>query len=102
VLNNDVTEVASDGAYSALGIILMDCANSVVSANRVGNVTEPGGSSFGIYVNDCTDALVSDNRISGVANGIVFETATGKYMNNMTMGVTTPYTGGTAAGSTNY
>jgi hypothetical protein len=103
LLNNDVTEVTAVGPSLAIGIYLSYSSNGVVAGNRVGNITSPSGSSYGIYLNVGTGLLASDNRLSGTYHGIyIIGGATGKYMNNMTQDVTTPYTGGTAAGATNY
>jgi nitrous oxidase accessory protein NosD len=106
VLNNDVTEVTASGIYAALGIYMEDASNSVVAGNRIGTITGLTVQVAGIVVTgESNDVLISDNHISGALNGIFFDSAsssTGKYMNNLTMGVTTPYTGGTPAGTTNY
>ena len=101
VLNNDVTEVAAQTGGTALGISLRNASNSVLAGNRIGSLTAPSGATYGIYLYSSSDSIVRDNSLSGMQYGIIFQ-GTGKYMNNMTQGVGMPYTGGTAAGATNY
>ena len=104
VAGNRVSNVTSPNAI-AYGIYLIQASNSVVAGNHISIVTSSPINTYGIYLSGAsgTDLIVSDNRLSGVFHGIVFFGAsTGKYMNNMTQGVTVPYVGGTAAGTTNY
>jgi hypothetical protein len=102
VINNDVMEVTADGSHWAFGIFL-GSSNSVVVGNRVTNVTAATVNSFGIgFAVGSSDVLVSGNLVSSTQNGIAIGAGTGKYMNNLTMGVISPYVGGTAAGETNY
>jgi parallel beta-helix repeat protein len=103
VLNNTVTGVIAQGSGIAYGIYLYTNANSVAAGNRVGNITSPSGPSYGISLYMSSDSIISDNRLTGMQYGIYFQgSGTGKYFSNVTQGVTTPYTGGTAAGTTNY
>jgi hypothetical protein len=103
LLNNDVTEVAAQGAGWSRGIFLYAASNSVVAGNRVSNITSPRGIGFGMSLSGSYDLIVRDNSLSVTQYGIYFSGgSTGKYMNNVTQGVTTPYTGGTAARTTNY
>jgi hypothetical protein len=44
---------------------------------------------------------VVNNRITDADLGIDFALGTGKYRDNLTFGVTTPYNGGTNAGNNN-
>ena len=103
VLNNMVAKVTAQGSGSADGISLARASNSVVAGNRVANITSLSGNTIGIFMQLSTDIIVSDNRLTGMTTGIAFLSGTtGKYFSNVTQGVTTPYTGGTAAGTTNY
>ena len=102
VLNNMVTEVTAQGVGSATGIYVYGSNNGVVAGNRIGNITSPSGATYGIHSVVGTNLIVSDNRLSGMQEGISFSSSTGKYFSNVTQGVGTPYTGGTAAGATNY
>ena len=77
LLNNDVVNVVKQGSGISWGIIIFDASCGV------------GGMAVG-------------NRITGADRGIEYNgTATGKYFNNSTFDVTTPYTGGTDAGNNN-
>ena len=130
VLNNDVIATGpATGAVNAIGVGVKFAAGSVVEGNRIANTTCPSCNAVGIYVDssDATavsanrvsnasaaagstgvyltgsaDALVSDNRIARLATGINFASGSGSYMNNQVTGATTAYSGGTAAGTTNY
>jgi hypothetical protein len=99
VINNDATETVGVGAQPGTGLYIDAADGAVIENNRIGNATL--GNSNGIYVNSGDDVLVVGNRIATVASGIVFNTATGKYRDNITTGVTTPYSGGTDAGGNN-
>jgi parallel beta-helix repeat protein len=102
VLNNMVTGVAARGGLgNAFGILMESPSNSVVAGNRIGNLTSPSGSGYGIYLHNGSDIIVRDNSLSGMQYGIYF-VATGAYMNNLVRSSSTPYTGGTPAGTTNY
>ncbi len=129
VLDNDV--IGTVAANAAYGVELVAAASSVVEENRITNTTSTGSgsvygihafnlddasaisantisnasvavNSYGIFVDTDADVTVSDNRIARMSNGIYFTGASGSYMNNLVRGATTPYTGGTAAGATNY
>jgi hypothetical protein len=102
VVHNRVSQVTSPSG-EACGIISFSADGTVISGNQITNYTVPTSSYTGIHLYNAQDQVVSDNRIVGMDKGILFDNgATGKYMNNLTQGVATPYTGGTAAGSTNY
>jgi hypothetical protein len=75
VLNNDIVTATYQGACVATGI------------------TFAGGSS--------TDELAINNRIGDMLRGIHYNGATGKYRDNLTSSVTTPYIGGNDAGNNN-
>ena len=51
---------------------------------------------------EIADVLVVNNRITKIIFGIFYRTGlTGKFSDNLTSGVTTPFTGGTDAGNNN-
>ena len=107
VLGNEVMDVASTGAYAGVGIVLMDGRNCIVADNRVSNITAASGQyAVGIALSsNLSNVVVTDNRLSGMKDGIYFggtPVATGTYMNNLVRNATIRYTGGTAAGATNY
>ena len=102
VLNNDVHETKETSAGAAYGIYLHNGYGSVVMNNRVGNEAFGTGDSYGIYIGTSDNVIVKSNTISKMETGIYFPASTGLYGDNLVSGCTTPFTGGTAAGSTNY
>jgi len=68
-----------------------------VEKNRLANSVP--NSSYGVMAASGRDVLVRGNRISTTAFGVFFDTATGKYRDNLTTGVGAPYTGGVNAGN---
>ena len=102
VINNDVYETKEQGTYDANGILAYTASGLVVENNRVGNAAFGTGTSYGIYLDTSSNAMVKDNTISKMTYGIVYAGSTGLYMNNLASGCTVPFSGGTAAGSTNY
>ena len=91
------------GDANAVGIQVA-CADSSLVNNDVVDVAAQGsGTSWGIFIFDglCgTGAMAVGNRISGADKGIEYGAGiTGKYFDNTTFDVTTPYTGGTDAGN---
>jgi len=105
ILNNDVMDVASPAGFLAWGISVAAANGTVIAGNRISKLTVSAGStdSTGIRVATGANITIRDNNIADARNGIqILSGATAKYMGNMTQGVTTPYTGGTAAGTTNY
>jgi len=97
VLNNDVTDTNPTGAGSGLAIAVEQATASVVEKNRLANFIP--NASYGVKATSGDDVLVIGNRISGTAFGVFYDTATGKYRDNLATGVITPYTGGTDAGN---
>jgi hypothetical protein len=98
VINNDIIETKEQSTGSASGIYLQNAPGSVVENNRIGNSSTGPGTSNGIYITgSSTDVLVSNNRVTTMNNGVYYDSATGKYRDNLTSGVTTPFTGGTDA-----
>ena len=97
VLNNDVTGTVGVGTGSGQGIYLDAADGAVADGNRLSNVA--AGPSVGVNVNGGLDALVVGNDISLMGSGVVFGGGSGKYRDNLTSGVPTPFTGGTDAGN---
>ena len=102
VLDNDVFETVGRGTLAGVAIEV-NGNDAVIENNRIGNAALPAtGGSFGITFDCCfSGALVVNNRITRMTGGIFFGTSTGKYRDNLTSGVTTPYSGGTNAGNNN-
>ncbi len=74
----------------------------MIDNNRIGNAALGTGTSRGISLDTTNDVLLTNNKITRLAYAIYFNTSTGAYMNSLIYGATTAFTGGTAAGSTNY
>ncbi len=104
VINNDVYETKEHGADGAHGIYVYVCDGAVIDNNRIGNAAFGTGTSFGIWVDTSNNVLLTNNKITKMQYGILFylSSSTGAYMNNLIYGATAAFTGGTAAGSTNY
>ncbi len=103
IINNDVYETKEHDLGEALGIYAYLCDGLVIDNNRIGNAAFGTGPSYGIYLFSADDVLLTNNKITRMKYGIYFNvSSTGAYMNNLIYGATTAFTGGTAAGSTNY
>jgi hypothetical protein len=98
ILDNDVTDTFGTGTGIGRGIQVNAGAGSILERNRVSNsIASP---SRGIEVLGSSDSLVSNNRLLKLDLGLFFDSPTGgKYKNNLSSGVTTPYTGGIDAGN---
>ena len=103
ILDNIVNGTVSKSSGVAYGIYLQAANGSMPVRNHVTNVSGGTLGNYGIYVYSGTDVIVADNRLAIMPYGVYYNTgSTGKYYGNVTQGVTTPYTGGSAAGATNY
>jgi nitrous oxidase accessory protein NosD len=98
LLNNDIINTAASGSGNAWALYLVQSHGAVVESNRV-DVVSGAGNSSGLQIQSSSDVLAIGNRITMATNGIVYTTSsTGKFMDNITSGVATPFTGGTAIG----
>ena len=104
VLDNQVSTITATGAGgNAYGIKLDSADNSMVKDNRLSEAVASGsGTGYGIYMLSSNDVMVRNNIISVADVGIYYDSSTGLYGGNYTSSVTTPFTGGTAAGTTNH
>ena len=99
VLNNDVLDTLATGNGVARSIVLENASSSIVESNRIGN-SFPTPGSTGIAVLAGNDLLVSSNSFTTLDNGLLFEVESfGKYRDNLTSGVNSPYSGGQDAGN---
>jgi hypothetical protein len=97
-LNNDVTDSMGVGTGNGYAIYLAGAAGSVIERNRLGNAL--AGASSGVVIDSGVDALVVGNTVAGMSEGVEYTGgASGKYRDNLTSGVATPYLGGTDAGN---
>lgn len=97
VANNDVTGTVGVGTGTGQGIYLDSADGAVADGNRLSNAA--AGTSVGINVNAGLDVLVVGNDVSLMGSGVVYGGGSGKYRDNLTSGVTTPFTGGIDAGN---
>jgi hypothetical protein len=99
ILGNDVLDTVPTGSGMARSIVLSGSAASVVDSNRIGNASLVPGTT-GIAIVSAFDLLLSSNTFSVLENGLVFDgSSSGKYRDNLTSGVTNPYSGGDDAGN---
>lgn len=91
------------GLLNGNGIYVTGTGPRVIDNDVINTVKQPGGIAWGIQVADSPGALVVNNRISTADRGIEYVggSSSGKYRDNMTTGVSIPYTGGTDAGNNN-
>jgi hypothetical protein len=88
---------------SAHGIIILGDGARVLNNDVINTVKQGTGTANGINFNASTASLAVNNRITGADQGIDYNSgATGKYRDNLTFDVTSPFTGtGTNAGNNN-
>jgi hypothetical protein len=107
ILDNDVTDTATASPDKpGAGIVLWNANGAIVAGNRIVNTTWASG--YGITTVGTPNAtpganlLIFGNRISGAEMGIALAPGTtAKYSDTVTIGVATPYSGGTDAGNNN-
>jgi hypothetical protein len=97
-VNNDVTGTVGMGAGWGRAIAVDQAEGAVVEDNRVASLV--AGNTVGVDVLGGGDVLVVANELTGLGSGVLYEGASGgKYRDNLTSGVGTPYSGGTDAGN---
>jgi hypothetical protein len=99
ITNNKILETTN--AYA--GIYVQIANGAVIEGNVVSNSAVPSGpTSYGIVTtNNSFNVIVAGNRITNMKTGIELQSG-GLYIGNTVGGATTPFSGGTAAGSTNF
>ena len=104
VRNNQV--VATGGTINfgpnadVFGIYATGPGTRVLNNDVIATVPTGLGTAYGIFFLSGADAIAVNNRISTTAVGIDFGD-TGKYRDNLTLGVSIPFLGGTNAGNNN-
>jgi hypothetical protein len=99
VLNNDITDVFGVGG-SEVAIQGLSANGAVIRGNRMTNTTrDVSGWSRGIHLYQCNNVLIVDNIIEDTAVGVDYSSSSGKYRDNLTNAVDTPYFSGTDAGN---
>jgi len=104
ITNNLVTDTLGTPGGLDAGIGLVTCNSCVVENNRILNTTleTPSAISAGIGMIGSLNVMVINNRITSRAIGIYYDDgtvlqppSTGKFRENLTGNVTTPFVGGT-------
>jgi len=104
VRNNQV--VATGGTTTqgpnadAFGIVVSGAGPRVLNNDVINTFKQGTGIARGIDLIGGPGGMAVNNRITGADIGIQFD-GSGKYRDNLTFGVTTPFTGGTDAGNNN-
>jgi hypothetical protein len=105
VLDNLIENFTVAGPADSFGIRIFTNGNGVVvEGNTISNPSLPATKnkgSFGVLVDGGTDVLVVNNRITVMNFGVYYNTGTGKFRDNLTSSVGTPFSGGTDAGNNN-
>src|SRR5689334_9579842 len=97
VATGNSTQAGPTGG-NAQGIVASGSSARVINNDVIDVQTQLGGTTWGILFSSAPDALALNNRISQADKGIDFSASTGKYRDNLTTDVPTPFTGGTAVG----
>jgi hypothetical protein len=85
---------------NAYGIIIGGPQSRVLDNDVMATTSHGTLPAFGVYfLNNAPDGLVVGNRITHASVGVLIDTPNIKYRDNVTSGVTTPYSGGTDVGN---
>ena len=106
VVNNTVSTTTATGTGIAIGISLFSADYSLVQNNTVTDTLDNSTNSYAIYIaDDSTGVFVRDNNMANADLGLFFlflpPSSSGKYKDNLTFNVTTPFSGGINAGGNN-
>ena len=101
VVNNTISTTTAQSSDPAYGMSLSFADYSLAQNNTVTDTIEDTGNSVAIYITGSTGVFVRNNNLANALNGLVFSASSGKYFNNLTFDITTPFTGGTPIGSNN-
>jgi hypothetical protein len=108
VRNNQVVHNGGSTMFgsnaSATGISVLGSGPRVLNNSVVQTLKLGTGIARAIHLRSVTEGLVVNNRIANATRGIEYDAgtgSTGKYRDNLTFTVTTPFTGGTDAGNNN-
>jgi hypothetical protein len=100
ILDNEVINVTCTNSSHCYGLRL-DSSGAVVEGNRIHGIVSEGPS-YGILVVNADDVMIVNNRLYDSQYGIFFSPeeggSSGKFRDNLTTSVTTPFTGGNDAG----
>jgi hypothetical protein len=104
VTENEVVGTLELPGFQAVGIRVDSGTGAVVEHNVISNAAYGPTDSIGIRLSQSSpQATIVGNRIVNMRNGIFFTFGgSGVYMGNTVGGALVPFTGGTAAGGTNF
>jgi hypothetical protein len=103
VHDNQIVDMRASRDGEADGIRVFKAPGSAVQRNVISSTSSPGSISYGIAFLGSPGSTAVGNRIYNMVNGIrFFAGAAGMYMDNTVGGAATPFSGGTAAGATNF
>ena len=104
VVDNEVVGTVEGAGGQAMGIRIDSGTGAVVERNVVSNAAFGPTDSYGIRLSQSSPrASIVGNRVVNFRNGIFFTFGgSGVYRDNTVGGATVPFTGGTAAGATNF
>lgn len=98
ILENEVMDVVGDGTGFGYGISLEDSPRGLVQRNRIGLSGPLTPNTYGIAFQRAAGGLAVANRLTLLGIGIS-AAATTRFRDNLTLGCTTPYVGGTDVGN---
>jgi len=96
-LDNDIYNTYATGTDEAIALSIGG-AGAIAESNRITGVVGDTGATYGIRISNSDNVIARGNTVTSADFGIYFDGSTGKYMDNLTSNVTTPFTGGTAVG----
>jgi hypothetical protein len=106
ISHNQVAQASDSGRGATTGIKVFALESGLVTNNNVSNVRYMGFGSIGIAASGAFTTqpanFVTENNVSNFDTGFSFSNDSNtKYRDNMTMGCTLPFSGGTPVGSSN-
>ena len=99
--NNDISQTIGQGSSAVYGMYLTEADYTLVQNNTVTDTIDEAGLSYAIHIVGSAGVFLRGNSVANADYGLYFTGSTGKYFNNLTFDVTTPFEGGTAIGSNN-
>jgi len=102
ILDNEVAETVEAPGAQALAINVANAPGAVVQGNVIANAALGPSDSVGIFVSPtCPNASVVGNHVANLRKGLYLLSSV-LYRDNTVGGAITAFTGGIAAGSTNF
>ena len=105
VLNNDIVGVNATGTTMAAGAQVSSANGAELSNNRIDSLsTGTGGITRGITISVSSNIVLVENHITNVPGAGIFfgGSSSGICRDNIILGASAPYMGGTDIGNNNY